>query len=204
MHRYELLEKRWKKYRLKRVLKPLFFILTITLLSIGAFYFAKKSATEEKKKEVVTHTSQNILLPAKEFEKRLDGKKFYQKRKAVAKKAQKKARISKNGYPHKVLISNKRADIKELEKNFYSHPTYSKAILLAQRYFDEKDYKRSLHWALKANEINKEDERSWIIFAKNLVKLNKKDKAARVLKTYILHHGSSQEAKEMLKKIYGR
>ena len=47
-----------------------------------------------------------------------------------------------------------------------------------------KDYKNSEKWALIANELDSNNEESWIIFAKSKYNLKQKDDAISVLKIY--------------------
>ena len=58
------------------------------------------------------------------------------------------------------------------------------AVLIARRYYDIKDYKNSEKWALIANELDSNNEESWIIFAKSKYNLKQKDDAISVLKIY--------------------
>ncbi len=197
MHRYEILERRWKRYRLKKWLKLLLIPSALIGLAAGGYYLYQPQIITRAK--TLSMKQDNLLLPQKDFEKRLTYKKSPYKK--PNRKSKKRVKEREKTTEQPLFISNKKADIKELEKSYRSYPTYSKAIYLAKIYYDKKEYKKSLAWSLKANEMNKEDERSWIIFAKNLIKLNQKEKAARVLKTYIINH-NSEKAKKLLTQIY--
>jgi tetratricopeptide (TPR) repeat protein len=71
--------------------------------------------------------------------------------------------------------------IKRFEKN--NNPALS--LFIAKKYYALAQYDKSYNYALITNDINSEIEASWIIFAKSLVKLNKKDMAIKTLSKYI-------------------
>ncbi|WP_169764177.1 CDC27 family protein [Campylobacter mucosalis] len=58
------------------------------------------------------------------------------------------------------------------------------AISIAQEYLDKKDYTNALEWSLHANEIDKQNKQSWIIFATAKYHLGQKQDALRALRTY--------------------
>lgn len=59
------------------------------------------------------------------------------------------------------------------------------ALALAEDYYANKNYKESNKWALIANNIDAENEKSWIIFAKTKFKLGQKEDAIRALEAYL-------------------
>lgn len=65
------------------------------------------------------------------------------------------------------------------------------ALMLAEEYYLIKNYEQSNKWALIANGIDSENEKSWIWFAKSKVKLGKKEDAVVALKAYLKNHKSS-------------
>ncbi len=86
--------------------------------------------------------------------------------------------------------------IKRFEKN--NNPALS--LFIAKKYYELGEYKKSYNYALRTNEINNNIEASWIIFAKSLVKLNKKNMAIKTLQKYI-SHSDSNKAKILLDEI---
>ncbi|KEA46383.1 hypothetical protein CR66_00540 [Campylobacter mucosalis] len=58
------------------------------------------------------------------------------------------------------------------------------ALSIAQEYLDKKDYTNALEWSLHANEIDKQNKQSWIIFATAKYHLGQKQDALRALRTY--------------------
>jgi len=74
------------------------------------------------------------------------------------------------------------------------------ALMLAEEYYLSKNYLESNKWALIANNIDAENEKSWIWFAKSKVKLGQKEDAVLALKTY-LKNTKSQAAQSLLNQI---
>ncbi len=75
------------------------------------------------------------------------------------------------------------------------------ALMLAEEYYHEKEYKDSLRWAIKANNIDPQNQRSWVIFAKSMVKNGSAQKALRALKEYDKQHPNSYEIKKLIAQI---
>lgn len=74
------------------------------------------------------------------------------------------------------------------------------AIMLAEEYYTNKNYSECNKWALIANNIDAENEKSWIWFAKSKVKLGQKNDAILALKTY-LKSNKSQSIQSLLNQI---
>ena len=86
--------------------------------------------------------------------------------------------------------------IKRFKKN--NNPALS--LFIAKKYYELENYDQSYNYALITNEINDNIDSSWIIFAKSLVKLNKREEAIKTLNKYIQHSHSNQ-AKILLDEI---
>ncbi len=104
--------------------------------------------------------------------------------------------------------NSKEADTFQLkitqQKNFYNllldyknKPSYQSAIKLAQFYFNEKDYKKTVKWAIEASKKDPSQAMSWILYAKAKKALGNTDVAKKALAIY-LKHNASQEAKTLL------
>ena len=78
--------------------------------------------------------------------------------------------------------------------------TITFAIMLAEEYYTNKNYSECNKWALIANNIDAENEKSWIWFAKSKVKLGQKNDAILALKTY-LKSNKSQSIQSLLNQI---
>ena len=86
---------------------------------------------------------------------------------------------------------NTQNDIYEIIKRFKSNKNPALSLFVAKKYYELEDYQQSYNYALITNNLNKEIESSWLIFAKSLVKLGKKDMAIKTLEEYIKHSRSS-------------
>jgi len=102
-----------------------------------------------------------------------------------------------------VIIRNTQStlkDIQEVIKRFKTNNNPALSLFVAKKYYELGQYNKSYNYALITNEINPNIEKSWIIFAKSLVKLNEKDMAIKTLKRYI-QHSQSNDAKILLNNI---
>ena len=247
MHEYDLLERRWKKYRRKRVL---LFSLPIVVVAffVTYFYFGStakqpsKNIQSKKSKPQTKYTQQKsaqnsfhdmndtkksmqsislytpssysgsqtpetngsieqnpLFTPDKSFEEHLSmisslsiAKKHEpkQKRRSVEKSVKRTVLPKAIQKPKKILIQQKMASIEDLTKEFYYAPSCSKALIIARKYYENHQYKDSMKWSLKANELDKKNEESWILFAKSLYKTGQKQKAIQTLQFYLRKHDS--------------
>jgi tetratricopeptide (TPR) repeat protein len=87
---------------------------------------------------------------------------------------------------------NDDSDIQHVIKRFQTNNNPALSLFVAKKYYQLGEYDKAYNYALITNEINNNIEDSWIIFAKSLVKLNKKDMAIDTLKKYINFSRSSQ------------
>jgi len=102
----------------------------------------------------------------------------------------------------KINISNKETqnDIQYVIKRFKKNNNPALSLFVAKKYYKIGNYQQAYNYALITNEINNDIEQSWIIFAKSLVKLNKKDLAIKTLSKYV-KHSHSGNAKVLLDNI---
>ncbi|MDR1614001.1 MAG: CDC27 family protein [Campylobacteraceae bacterium] len=103
---------------------------------------------------------------------------------------------------NKIFIeTNDIQDIEELIKKFEASNNIVFATMISEEYFDRKNYKKSLEWALRANELDSQNELSWIMFARNQVKLGKREDAIRALEIYTDYAKDATSASNLLKNI---
>jgi hypothetical protein len=95
---------------------------------------------------------------------------------------------------------NTQNDIQHVIKRFKKSNNPALSLFIAKKYYELKNYNKAYNYALITNQINDDIEESWIIFVKSLVKLNKKDKAIKILKEYI-EFSHSNRAKILLNNI---
>lgn len=91
----------------------------------------------------------------------------------------------------------KRDNFTKLEKQFDASKDIALALILAEEYYHTNRYKKALKWSLIANEINSNNERSWIIFAKSYAKMGQKQRALKALRAYLELHPKSNEIKKL-------
>lgn len=85
-------------------------------------------------------------------------------------------------------------DIFEIISRFKKNNNPALSLFVAKKYYELGNYEQAYNYALITNQINSNIEASWIIFAKALVKLHKRDKAIYTLQEYIkVSHSSNAE-----------
>ena len=89
--------------------------------------------------------------------------------------------------PQKINIQRKSAyeDISDVIRRFKKNNNPALSLFIAKKYYELGDYRNAYNYALITNEINREIESSWIIFAKSLVKIGKKNMAIQTLQEYV-------------------
>ncbi|MBC5857705.1 transformation system protein [Campylobacter jejuni] len=183
---YEL-ELRYKYFLLKKYLKYLFLIILILVIAFCSFMIMQKY---DKQK--------NIYLQAIEHKKHLEQKilqaQILQEKNKISKEKLYKEleeikAVQENTHVSKIEIDSKILNISDLKKSFYQNPSYEKALNLAKKYFDIKVYQKTIFWALKANELDKQKQDSWLIFAQAKRALGEEKEAQSALDTYINYYG---------------
>ncbi len=91
--------------------------------------------------------------------------------------------------------------IKYLKDKFEKTNNIIFALMLAEEYYLTKDYIQSNKWALIANHIDADNEKSWLWFAKSKVKLGQQEDAIVALKAY-LKNSKSKAAQTLLNQIH--
>ncbi len=102
----------------------------------------------------------------------------------------------------KIIIQHQdsRKDIQDVLKRFHKNNNPVLSLFIAKKYYELQEYKHAYDYALITNNIDSHIEDSWIIFAKSLVKLGKKQMAIDTLKQYI-NHSNSKKASMLLQNI---
>ena len=93
---------------------------------------------------------------------------------------------------HIITIERKDSeqDIKEIIRRFKKNNNPALSLFVAKKYYELGNYEQAYNYALITNGINNDIEDSWIIFAKSLVKLHKRDMALKTLAEYIKYSHS--------------
>ena len=206
---FDILEKKCKAYRRKKFLS-VFVVITVVLilLAIPSYFIymykydsvAKAVKKPLQQQEILKHSP---MQPMKAFPiviKRYDTPKWENKEpvvKKVERKVEKKNVTQKKEVQKSSLVSPSNVTIAKLEEVFTRRKTYGIAIKISKKYFKKKEYKKSLAWAKKANALNKEDEDSWILYAKSRYALGDVKSAKEILEFY-LGYKNSKTAKMLL------
>lgn len=98
----------------------------------------------------------------------------------------------------KEVISAKEFSVAELQKLFSQRQSYDLAIQIARSYLNKKRYQEALHWAKKANALDREKEEAWILYARSLKEMGQERRARQILRVY-LDYKESAKAQKLLK-----
>ncbi len=91
-----------------------------------------------------------------------------------------------------------KAPIEEvLLKNFHLENTFATASILAQFYFEKKEYGKAIEWAKESSKLEPVSDKPWLIYAKTKFHLGERAEAVRSLELF-LGYVNSNEVKELL------
>jgi len=226
MHEYEILEQTWRKYRTKKRIKFAAIVGALLFSGVGIGYYWYSVNAKQKHMPAHTHKernesqsiAKNLLLPDLSFEKSAER---YAKAvsKTEAKRSVQKVRqkslqqpqsqnlsqpqvpsVSPSGAKLLKAVSHDKLDLSKLQQQFAKTNDIGIALIIAKEYYGRGNYKEASRWALKANNIDKNNEESWIIFAKSAYKMGKKRTAMNALKIYY-KKSRSQRALKLLRKM---
>lgn len=178
------LEDKYKRYLLKKYFKFLFIFVALAVCMVISF-FAMQNFYKQKA----------LVLEALEYKKTLDHQIANEKNKILQERLSKDE--NKEELKTQIDIYSKLLNISDLKRNFYQNPSYEKAMNLAARYYKNKDYEKSIFWSLKANDIDRKNSSSWILFAKAKQALGKEEEAKQALDTYVSYYGLIEFDKEI-------
>ncbi|MBT0857935.1 transformation system protein [Campylobacter coli] len=183
------LEDKYKRYLLKKYFKFLFIFAALVVCMVISFFVIQNFYKQKA-----------LALEALEYKKTLDHQ-IAQARITNEKNKILQERLSKDENKEELKtqidIYSKLLNISDLKRNFYQNSSYEKAINLAMRYYENKDYEKSIFWSLKANDIDRKNSSSWILFAKAKQALGKEEEAKQALDTYVSYYGLIEFDKEI-------
>ena len=81
---------------------------------------------------------------------------------------------------------------------YTANPKYETALAVARDFYAKGDYSDAAIWAKKANQLNREAEEAWLLYARSYYALGRKNEAIGVLELY-LNYKDSKAAKELLR-----
>ena len=216
------LEKKCKTLRKKRILKYSGGAVGVVVMSVMAMMFLKTPTTqktiekpkkieknvtkavvkkvEKKPEKILPKPKPTVVPPMMEVEfdlNKIDSKNIEKK---LNKKHHKTNHKNTNHKKHKV--EHKKTIHKKETKNTLINETitFDKALYLAKDAFNKHKYNESIKWCKIASKLNNDSAEIWRLYALNLVRLHKKDKAILVLRTY-LKYKQSIKIKHLLKRL---
>ena len=210
------LEKKCKKRRLLRVIKILGF--SFALLAGGYFGYnflfknkdTKKidsinSIKEEKiKKENIPENKEITYNKEKVKEKNvLENKEVENSKEVPTLKLFLDFNTNDKNMDEKSIKEDKKNDNENTAKSFIKTsplPSFKTCIFLAKKYYKEGNYREALKWVKNANIQDNKKAISWILTAKILNKMGKKEEAIKLLKLYY-NYNKNEEVKKLMEQL---
>ncbi len=211
------LVKKYEKYQNRKRDKLFLFLLVVIALCLAGFYLATNSSfimnsfktttpeksevaiknsvekvvsdNETKELEVKKEDIESKVVPRVEVEtpksQELPDEIYKRASKDIDKDETFKLEVKERKSLYKLLVSDK------------EHQSYNSALNVAKFYYDEKDYQKSIVWAVKASKKDAKQSLPWILYAKSKVILGQPTVAKKALSLY-LKHNDSKEARRLL------
>ncbi|EAL3080341.1 transformation system protein [Campylobacter coli] len=187
------LEDKYKRYLLKKYFKFLFIFAILIACMLISFFMVQDFYKQKA-----------LALEALEYKKTLNWQ-ITQAQIANEKNKILQERLSKDESKDEleeelktqIDIYSKILNISDLKRSFCQNPSYQKAMNLATQYYENKDYEKSIFWSLKANDIDRKNSDSWVLFAKAKQALGKDEEAKQALDTYVSYYGLIEFDKEI-------
>lgn len=83
-------------------------------------------------------------------------------------------------------------------KAYDKDPSYDTALATARYHYEKNEFSDAAVWAKKANQLNREGEEAWLLYAKSYYAQGRKSEAIGVLELY-LNYKDSKAASELLR-----
>ncbi|MBK1963433.1 transformation system protein [Campylobacter novaezeelandiae] len=181
--RVKKLELEYKKFLIRKYVKY-FFITMFCLFLVFFIYFI---INEFQKKEVLL---KQALKEKQDLVSKLQKAKIQEEKNKIIKEKLQEENLNLLEAKQKLQfeISSVIFNSSVLKNEFYKSPSFDKALLLSRLYFKDKDYKKSIFWSLKANEMDKNQKEPWFLFIKAKEALGELDEAKRALETYKFYY----------------
>ncbi len=106
------------------------------------------------------------------------------------------AEASRRSPPARIRVREVQ-DPEALAERFGKYPDYETALRIARIYKERKKYAEAAAWAKKANLLDRDDERAWILYAEAEHAMGHKERAKRILKLF-LDYKESKRARTLL------
>jgi len=186
-------------------------------LAVGAYSLISKNKITKEQIKVAKHTiikkkpvqpKQENQIKIKRYEPQIlkASYLFLQKKSEPITQTFKKIpkrEITKNIIQKNNIFKHAKASSSQLEdllRRYKDNKNSKVATHIANRYFQEKNFKDAYKYSIEANELDPSSQESWIITAKSLFKMNKKPDAIHILQSYLSAY-QSKEIKTLLFKM---
>lgn len=83
-------------------------------------------------------------------------------------------------------------------ETYQKDPTYETALAAARSFYAQQNYTDAATWAKKANQLNREGEEAWLLYAKSYYAQGRKKEAIELLELF-LNYKDSKAASELLR-----
>jgi len=205
------LERKCKALRIKKIFKYSIFIFIISIITFLILY---QMQTKKQPKKIIQQPTKHINISKPKITHHKENIKKT-KKKSIIKKTPPKPKIIEPTLnldidlskieDIKIKKTKKKSVIKKTppkRKPILQEETisFAKAIKLAEIYYNNSDYKNSIKWCKLAAKIDNNNEKVWKLYALNFEKIGQKEKAIKILKTY-LEYKDSIELKYLLKRL---
>ena len=161
----------------------------------------EKSVETLEKKDVENKNEDDQVL---ELTFEVNFEELYQSYKnSISAKLKEKAKLKQENKTVKTSEKTDKPKEEQLEKKPIKSkelPPYETCIKLAKEYYEKGDYKQALEWAKNANMQDNTKPSSWIITAKTLYKIGKKDEAVKLLEIYY-SYTKNEKIKNLIKNM---
>lgn len=87
---------------------------------------------------------------------------------------------------------NEDKPLEEWVQKYNSKKSYAIAIYISKQYYFDKDYKNAGIWAKRANQLDRNKEDAWLLYAKSVYALGDKEKAKKILKVFLQYKDSAK------------
>ena len=210
------LEKKCKKRKLFKIFKIIFLVLFAVIIFLLQ-YLPLKKETVKKRKTIKKEIKINKKIKTnKKISKDVNITKIAIKPKVKEVKKLPKETLkliidlnissqTKQIPPPQKLKKTEKTQEKNISKKetllkTTTLPSFQTCIKLSQKYYNEKNYLEAFKWAKNANLQNNKDPQSWIMSAKALYSLGKKEEALKILKIYYNYH-KDKTIKKLIKEF---
>lgn len=95
-------------------------------------------------------------------------------------------------------VSNESTHPSTPAETYQRAPKFETALAIARDLYTKENYVEAAVWAKKANQMNREAEEAWLLYAKSYYAQGKKSEAIAVLELY-LNYKDSKAAAELIK-----